>query len=393
MHNYSISKLLGLEGVRVKNISHTDTCVKLYVTTAKKTITCPVCGNHTSKVHDYRNQTLKDLPISGKQALVILKKRRYACSCGKRFYEPYTFLPKYQRKTNRVSAMICNQMAKSIPIITIAKDLGLSPTTVSRTFDFVSYPKITRMPKVLSIDEFKGNAGNNKYQCILVDAQKKRILDILPDRRLEHLQAYFRSIPLFERQKVKYFVCDMWKQYAQIARDFFPNAKIITDKYHFIRQVTWAIENVRKRAQKDMIPSVRKYFKRSRSLIIKRNHKLSDNDKERLQNMLLYHDDLRTAYYLKEKFYDICKMDKYSLQRKAYTDWIKYAESLCIPEFKNCINALRNWHQEILHAFKYGYTNGPTEGFNNKIKVLKRVSYGFRNFNRFRNRILHTCNH
>ena len=238
MHNYSISKLLGLEGVRVKNISHTDTCVKLYVTTAKKTITCPVCGNHTSKVHDYRNQTFKDLPISGKQALVILKKRRYAYSCGKRFYEPYTFLPKYQRKTNRVSAMICNQMAKSIPITTIAKDLGLSPTTVSRTFDFVSYPKITRMPKVLSIDDFIGNAGNNKYQCILVDAQKKRILDILPDRRLEHLQAYFRSIPLFERQKVKYFVCDMWKQYAQIARDFFPNAKIITDKYHFIRQVT-----------------------------------------------------------------------------------------------------------------------------------------------------------
>jgi len=142
-----------------------------------------------------------------------------------------------------------------------------------------------------------------------------------------------------------------------------------------------------------MIPSVRKYFKRSRSLILKRNHKLSDNDKERLQNMLLYHDDLRTAYYLKEKFYDICKMDKYSLQRKAYADWIKYAESLCIPEFKNCINALRNWHQEFLHAFKYGYTNGPTEGFNNKIKVLKRVSYRFQNFNRFRNRILHTCNH
>jgi len=152
------------------------------------------------------------------------------------------------------------------------------------------------MPKVLSIDEFKGNTGNNKYQCILVDAQKRRILDILPDRRLEHLQDYFRSIPLIERQKVKYFVCDMWKQYAQIARDFFPNAKIITDKYHFVRQVSWAIENVRKRAQKDMIPSVRKHFKRSRSLILKRNHNLSNTDNERLQNMLLYHEYLQVIF-------------------------------------------------------------------------------------------------
>ncbi len=69
--------------------------------------------------------------------------------------------------------MICDQIAKSIPITTIAKDLGLSPTTVSKTFDLVSYPKITHIPTVLSTDEFKGNAGNNKYQCILMDAQKK----------------------------------------------------------------------------------------------------------------------------------------------------------------------------------------------------------------------------
>lgn len=393
MHNYSISKLLGLKEVHVKSISHSDSTIKLYLTTSKKSVRCPKCDSVTSQVHDYRNQTLKDLPISGKHTLLILKKRRYACSCGKRFYESYSFLPKYQRKSNRVNAMICDQMAKSVPVTTIAKDLGLSPATVTRIFDLVSYPKITKMPTALSIDEFKGNAGTAKYQCILVDAQKKRVLDILPDRKLEHLQKYFRSIPLFERQKVKYFICDMWKQYAQIARDFFPNAKIITDKYHFIRQVTWAIENVRKRAQKTMLPSVRRYFKRSRSLILRRNYKLSNSEKEHLESMLLYHDDLRTAYFLKEKFYEICQMNKYALQRNAYADWIKFAESTRIPEFKSCVTAFRNWHKEILNAFKYGYTNGPTEGFNNKIKVLKRVSYGIRNFERFRNRILHICNH
>ena len=69
--------------------------------------------------------------------------------------------------------------------------------------------------------------------------------------------------------------------------------------------------------------------------------------------------------------------------------WVKIAEKSGIPEFENCAKTYRNWSEGILNAFKYGYTNGPTEGFNNKIKVLKRISYGVRNFKRFRTRILH----
>lgn len=76
---------------------------------------------------------------------------------------------------------------------------------------------------------------------------------------------------------------------------------------------------------------------------------------------------------------------------KAFLNWIKYAGSVGIKEFESCINTFRNWNKEILNAFKYGYTNGKTEGYNSKIKVLKRISYGLRNFNRFRNRILHIC--
>ncbi|GAB6107373.1 hypothetical protein JCM19376_13290 [Fusibacter bizertensis] len=147
----------------------------------------------------------------------------------------------------------------------------------------------------------------------------------------------------------------MWNQYAELAGLFFPNATIIVDKYHFIRQVTWAIENIRKRVLKNM-PA-----------------------------------DLRQAYRLKETFYQICQNRKYSEQRKDFYEWISYAKSQNIKEFKAFITAFRNWSKEILNAFKYRYTNGCTEGFNNKIKVLKRIGYGVRNFERFRNRILHIC--
>ena len=107
--------------------------------------------------------------------------------------------------------------------------------------------------------------------------------------------------------------------------------------------------------------------------------------------MLLYNDDLRKAHSLKEWFFKICREKKYSVIRKEFTDWIKNAESSGISDFEEVAATFRRWYKEILNAFKYGYTNGATEGFNNKIKVLKRVSFGIRNFKRFRNRILHTC--
>ncbi|WP_296558064.1 ISL3 family transposase [uncultured Acetobacterium sp.] len=287
--------------------------------------------------------------------------------------------------------LVISELSNAVPITFVAKKANVSPTTVNRIFDHVHYSRPHSLPKVLAIDEFKGNAGGEKYQCILVDPKKKRILDILPDRKQNHLIDYIKCYSRHERLQVQFFICDMWNQYAELARLFFPNAKIIVDKYHFIRQVTWAIENVRKRVQKDMPSDLRKYFKRSRTLILKRAENLKPDEVERLNAMLLYNDELRQAYRLKESFYEICQNPKYSQQRTDFYEWITYAESQNIREFKACITAFRNWSKEILNAFKYGYTNGCTEGYNNKIKVLKRISYGVRNFKRFRTRILHIC--
>jgi len=79
----------------------------------------------------------------------------------------------------------------------------------------------------------------------------------------------------------------MWQPYVDLAKVFFPNAIIVIDKYHFIRHVTWAIENVRKRIQKSMTATLRKYYKRSRKLILTRYHKLKDENKEAVDLMLL----------------------------------------------------------------------------------------------------------
>lgn len=392
MHNHCINKLLNIEDVIVKKIVHGDSFVKIHLTTKPHEHSCPNCGALTSKIHDYRLQTIKDLPFQTKHCYLVLQKRRYVCNCGKRFYEDYNFLPRYLQRTSRLTAFIADSFHKTTSISSIAECANVSSATVNRILDTISFSKAT-LPRALSIDEFKGNASTGKYQCILVDPLKHRVLDILPDRSQSHLIEYFKSIPRSERLRLEFFVCDMWQPYTEFAKMYFPNAKIVIDKYHFIRQTGWAIEGVRKRIQKTMPASLRKYYKRSRKLILTRYQKLEGESKQACDIMLLYNDDLRKAHFLKERFYEICQNPKYSEQRVDFWSWIREAESSGIPEFEKCARTYRHWSKEILNAFKYSHiTNGPTEGFNNKIKVLKRSSYGIRNFEHFRTRILMVTN-
>ena len=100
--------------------------------------------------------------------------------------------------------------------------------------------------------------------------------------------------------------------------------------------------------------------------------------------MLLYNNDLRLAHWLIERFYELCKDTKYARQHSDFYDWIKIAESSGLKEFEKCADTFRRWSKEILNTFKYGITNGTTEGFNNKIKVLNEHLMGLGTLNCFR---------
>lgn len=387
-----INKLLKLKDVYVKNIILKNNSTEIHIETKATIHNCPDCGHGTSRIHDYRKQKIKDLPYHFQDTFLILRKRRYLCtSCGKKFYESYSFLPKYHRMTTRLIHSIGNELHELYNMKMIAAKHNVTTPTVTRILNTINHPK-PKLPKVLCIDEFKGNAETGKFQAILVDGKRHKVLDILPTRSTDYLINYFMECPRKERFSVEYFICDMWMPYKEIAASLFPNAKIIVDKYHFVRQIGWALESVRKTAQKTMPASLRKYYKRSRKLLLADFNTLNEENKKAVEIMLLYHDDLRQAHYLKELFHQIRSENSYVKQRTLIDQWIKYAEKSNIQAFVKLATTYRKWRTYILNAYKYGYTNGPTEGFNNKIKVLKRISFGLRNFNRYRNRILLTCN-
>ena len=388
--NYT-QEILNLQDVWVEKVENFEKIQRIHIKLGRKVVNCPCCKAETSKIHDYRTQIVKDCEAFGKKIELVLRKRRYVCTCcNKRFAEPNVFLPKYHRMTSRLIGTVIEKLADERSFTSVARETGLSISTVIRIFDHIQYPVLKTCPSVLSIDEFKGNTGGEKFNVILCDPQAKRVLDILPERKESYLIKYFKQT---DRSRVEYFVSDMWKTYSEIAANFFKNATFLVDKYHWVRQTIWAFEAVRKETQKHLKTDVRKYFKRSRSLLIKRYNTLEPEEKQAVNTMLWYSDEMCEAHSIKEWFFKVLDTKDISKMKQDFKNWLNSVDTTDLKPFKRCINTYLNWKNGIFNSLETPFTNGFTEGCNNKIKVLKRNAYGYRRFDRFRNRILHIFSH
>ena len=383
--NNCITDFLGLGNVLIKNVVETSSKLSVFVETKPSYPNCPSCGNRTSRIHDYRNQIIKDLPYRNLTVNLFLRKRRYRCSCGKRFFEKYSFLPRYHHMSQRVYLNILKELTESVTFKCVAKRFGVSTNTVARVCDMLNYT-LYKLPETISIDEFKGNSGGNKYQCILTNPTNHKLLDILATREKDYLHNYFSN---YERGNVKYFIMDMWEPYKDIALTLFPKAMIIIDKYHYIRQVYWALDKVRKRVEKTLSEQERVYLKKQRYLLRKKYYKLKPYEKNNLKKLLSIDNDLKTAWELKELFLDFTRENNPDKAAKLLKGFIEISKEVNIEEFRPVITAYTNWFEYIINSKRVALTNAYTEGTNNKIKVLKRIGYLYTNFERFRNRILH----
>ena len=381
------SKLLNLEDVIITNVENIADQLHIHIELPRRKHVCPCCGAETDCVHDYRMQVIKDIPLA-RDTFLHLRKRRYRCNCGKRFFEKNNFLPRYYRVTNRLFAEIIFAFKKVVSAKEIGCRFNVSAVTAMRYFNYFN-KKLTELPEIISLDEFKGNSGGQKYNSIIVDPKEKAVLDILPNRFESDLVKYFSQFP--SKTRVKYFVCDMNPHFREVAKICFPQATIVADKYHVVRQVYWAMEKVRKNEQNKLPKQHRIYFKKSRNLLMKRIEKLTPEEMDRLALMFEIAPRLADAYRIKNEFLTVIRSKSSQEGRQKLVDWLFSVEVMDLPEFHDCTKAYHNWFQEIINSLDVPRTNGYIEGCNNKTKVLKRVSYGMRNFNNFRKRILF-CN-
>ena len=388
-HEDVIKSLLGIQDVTVTDLEENETDIYIHLQLEREPHACPCCSELTDTIHDYRLQKVRDIELRGKHCFLMFRKRRYRCTkCGKRFFEWNSVLPRYQRMTSRMSYHIIDLLRDSYSYKTVSNMTGVSSYTVMRRFDMVSF-SAGKLPRVLGIDEFRGNTEKEKFQVILTDIENGEVIDILPSRITTALINYFSNFSKEERAKVEYFVCDMYYPYKDIQENLFKKSILVVDRYHWIRQAIWAMENVRKRIQNKYSKKYRLLFKHSKRLLIAPFDSLSKDEKEQCRALLRFSPELEQAHDLKERIYTEILTSKTKEQcRERLARWIYEAELTGLKEFKACITAYRNWLDPICESVIVKYSNAFTEGCNNKIKVLKRNAYGYKRFHRFRNRIL-----
>ncbi len=182
---------------------------------------------------------------------------------------------------------------------------------------------------------------------------------------------------------------DMSSQFRLVMRSLFPHACIVADRFHVFRNVEWAMERVRKAEQNRLFAKTR-LFKSNKRLLRKPYRVLTNDEITRLEDIFRASPRIHNAYLLKETFNRVKDFKGQSRECviEVLEQWLDIVRTANIPEFSSVLKTFTSWREEIINALIYPYSNGFTEGCNNKIKVLKRVSYGIRNFRHFRTRIL-----
>jgi len=354
--------------------------------------------------HGTHNTTVQLLPFRSAKTELSLDRTRFLCKeCHATFNAQTNLVEENCCISNELKQQIALDLAKNISRKDIAKRYFVTDVTVTRIMRkcLESYkPNFKYLPSVLCFDEFKSmKSCSGKMSFVFMDGNTNKLIGVLENRRLAFLKAYFLKYSRKTRAKVKYIVMDMNAPYFELVKSIFPNAQIVTDRFHIIQQITRTLNQLR-------IQTMNKYhktdsikYKRLKhfwKLFLKNSYNLDSSnyrynrsfrrpmtEKEIMDDLLSYNDQLSAAY-------EICQLLLYHFRQKD-TDSFFYTINtmdIILPEwFRKKLTFLNKYKQGIQNAFETKYNNGALEGTNNKIKVIKRVAYGYRNFFNFRARI------
>lgn len=238
----------------------------------------------------------------------------------------------------------------------------------------------------MALDEFSVRKGH-RYQTAICDLERREALEVVEGQKAQSVQTYLERLP--EPERVEAVVMDMHEPYRQVVQLCCPRAKIVADKYHFIRKVNQVMDKVRIRLQRRERRGRKSPLYRKRYLLLRGAERLSEEKIKALGKLLASYPELAEASWsLKEAFRAWYRLSDRKRAERELLLWQRRAMREGPPEFKAISSMLTNWREEILNYFDHRLTNGFLEGRNNRIKTITRVAYGYRNMENLRLRIL-----
>lgn len=381
----------GWEGYRVEK-STTLACGKQVevelVPLPNAQMLCPVCGRHCKGVHETTKRVIRDLPILDAQTRLIVHRRRLLCPhCGP-VLERLSWLGKYSRVTKRLAdsvARLCGVLA----VKHVAEVFGLSwdqvkeidKRSLQQRFGTVDLSNI----EVIGMDEFALQKGH-RYATVIVEPNRKEVLFVGKGRGRESIRPFFEKLGPAGCKRLKAVVMDMNGAFEEEVRAKAPRARIVYDLFHVVAKYGREVINRVRNAEADRVKDDKKkrqVITGSRWLLLRNSKNVRGDDMLRLQELLEANKNLLTVYLLKEDLKQLWRFKRTDEAELFWEHWHRRAMESQIPQLMLFARRLQGYLQGILNHCLWPLHTGILEGINNKIKVIKRIAYGFRDHSYF----------
>jgi hypothetical protein len=244
---------------------------------------------------------------------------------------------------------------------------------------------------VLGIDEVSRRKGQ-VYLTVVYDLERRVLLWVGEDRTEEAVKKFFTQELGKRRCSTLQVVCmDMWAAYVNLVREHAPQAQILFDRFHIVKHLQEAVDEVRRSEMRRLTGQEKVTFKSTRWLLLKNPWNLTSEQKERLSTLVRWNSPIVRAYYLKESFQLFWDYKQEKRAQDLLSKWMHSAMRSRLEPFKKFVRMLRSHLSGILPWTKLRLSNGAVEGMNNKIKSISHRSFGFRSTQHFVATIYHCC--
>lgn len=344
---------------------------------------CDNCGKVCLQIHDTIERWIDELPIFDKPVKLLVHRRRVKChDCGVKL-ERLEWIERYQRCTVRFAQSVA-RLCKVASIKHVAQHYGIGwdrtkridKAYLNKELGPVDLSSVT----ILAMDEFAIQKGH-RYATVIVDPTCKQVLWIGRGRGRADIRPFFERLGLDGCKRIKAVAMDMNAGYEKEVKAQCPDAKVVFDLYHVIakynREVVDRVRVDEANRLRDDKPA-RKIVKSARWLLLRNRRELKYVQKIKLSEILAANRRLLTVYVLKDDLKHLWDFKYEGAARRFWKQWYSRAIRSRIKPLKNFAHKLKSYIEDIFTHCHYQLHTGLLEGINNKIKVIKRMAYGYR---------------
>ena len=386
------SKLFDFGAYKLNKVTLEDGVVIISTKRTRKTSDCPKCNRRSSNIERRYKRILRDLNLGEKKCYIEFIEHKINCSCGYRGVEKLEFADRYARQTKRFEeyvARLCQKMSVKDAAETAEIDWKTAKNIDKKYLGqlVIDLKKVT--PTKIGVDEVSYRKGH-KYLTVVRDLVMGRVIWVEKGRKKETLDLFFSELGKRKSKLIKVAVIDMWDPYIASIKEN-TNAKIVFDKFHIVKKVNEALDGLRRQEFANASKEERKNMKNKRFLILSRGKRLDEEEREELKDLMAKNDTLYKGYLLKEQVQDILDEPDEKTALKRLKKWFENVKEAGLKQFDSVANTIKRYYYGVKNYFKYHLTNAASEGFNNKIGVIKRRAYGFHDLEYFKLKILQSC--